>query len=69
MTDHQQDLHDTLLRFPRAEAARKVQKRSPVEFVLECGWWYEPCEVPEGIAARIRSVSNNVGKTMRWLRS
>ena len=49
MTDHQQELYDMLLGFPRTEAAKKVQKRSPMEFVLQHGWWYEPCEVPEGI--------------------
>ena len=49
MTDHQQELYDMLLNFPRTEAARRVQKRSPMEFVLQYGWWYEPCQVPEDI--------------------
>ncbi|MHB1035000.1 MAG: hypothetical protein ACYC35_15300 [Pirellulales bacterium] len=46
MTEHQHKLNDMLLSFPRTEAAKKAQKRSPMEFVLQHGWWYEPCEVP-----------------------
>jgi hypothetical protein len=49
MTDHQQELYEMLLHFPRTEAAKRVQKRSPMGFVLQYGWWYDSCQVPEGI--------------------
>ena len=42
MTEHQQELYEMLLTYPRTAAARKVQKRSPMEFVIQHGWWYEP---------------------------
>jgi hypothetical protein len=42
MTEHQRELYDMLLTYPRTAAARKVQKRSPMEFVIQHGWWYEP---------------------------
>lgn len=49
MTEHQQELYDMLLSYPRTEAAKKAQKRSPMEFVLQHGWWYAPCNVPADI--------------------
>jgi hypothetical protein len=48
-TEHQQKLYELLVSFPRTEAAKKAQKRSPMEFVQRHGWWYEPCAVPKGI--------------------
>jgi hypothetical protein len=42
MTEHQQELYEMLLTYPRTAAARKAQKRSPMEFVIQHGWWYEP---------------------------
>lgn len=46
MTDDQQRLYELLLSFPRTEAATKAQRRSPMEFVIQHGWWYDPCDVP-----------------------
>ena len=49
LTEFQQQLYEALLSYPRTEAAKKVQKQSPMEFVIRHGWWYEPCEVPDDI--------------------
>ena len=49
LTDHQQQLYEMLLSYPRTEAAKRVQERSPREFVLQHGWWYEPCETPSDL--------------------
>ena len=49
LTEHQQRLYDILLSFPRTDEAKKAQKLSPMEFIFQHGWWYEPCEVPRSI--------------------
>ena len=57
MTEHQRELYEMLLTYPRTAAAKNAQKRSPMEFVIQHGWWYEPGgatkDIEQGTVARV----------------
>src|ERR1700722_8420421 len=42
-TSNQIELLDLLRRSQPTDAAKKLLKRTMRQFVLEYGWWYEPC--------------------------
>lgn len=50
MTPHQSELLE-FLRFSEPTPAAKAHSiRTAQQFVLDHGWWYEPTEIPKGIA-------------------
>jgi hypothetical protein len=50
MTPHQAELLEFLRLSEPTPAAKALLKRTAQQFVLNHGWWYEPIEVPKGIA-------------------